>query len=173
METKKGPIKKIFWPKEVKPEIDKSLVHSIFHLGVEMAAKLEVGEPIQIILVDDQEREYKHYGLAEITSVKVTTIGAIEANDFRRQKSGFRSTREVLNSFRKRYPESRADITPLSPITVFTIKKLSYSLPELNKLPDVSKLKEAKNNKEKVVKKTRNLSKLRNYRLPSSRFRTM
>lgn len=143
----KGLIKKIFWPKAVKHEIDNSPMHSIFNLGTELASQIELGEPIQIIIVDDETGKYSHYGLAEVTSIKVTTIGDIEELDFKRQKPGFKSIRDVLISFKKKYPEYRADINKRSPITVFTIRKLSYSLDELNKLPSINKLIKSIDNK--------------------------
>ncbi len=126
----KGKIKRVHWFRGVEEDIARNELHSVFHFNGDSPLKITVKEPIQITLGNNNE-EPRHFGLAEIVSIKACSIADIEPSDFARQKEGYRSRKETINTLRELYPEYRADINMKTEISVITIRRLSYDLKPL------------------------------------------
>lgn len=130
MEYNKSRIKIIHFWNEIKHLLTQKNLHTIFRLGTKDLTEFKLNEPILITTGDD---EPKPYGMSEIIGLKACCIRDLEETDLERQKPGFQSKIETIETFREIFPEDRADIGMNTPVTVITIKTCNYDLKSLNK----------------------------------------
>lgn len=130
MRYNKGRIKVFNLPS--KEEYNNNLFYTTFQLGTSALDRLEINEPIQV-LIGELDNNPKHAGLAEIISIKLCSIKDIDSLDFSRQKEGFKDKKSLINFFKGLFPKKK-DINLSSLVTVITLKKLDYNLRSLNKI---------------------------------------
>jgi hypothetical protein len=126
-------IKRIHWFRDVERDVKERELHSVFSLPFQDPPKLLLGEPIQITIGDPDEVP-EHYGVAQVVGIKNCYIRDLEQEDLQRQKPGFRSKKETIDTFRRMLPEYKSDINLNTEVLVVTLRRNSYDLHKLNTL---------------------------------------
>jgi hypothetical protein len=122
-------IMRIYWPEQLKEELTQNSLHSVFML--EPFSMPSLSETVQIILIGSNK--IYNFGTAEIVSTKECRIKDIEEKDYLRQKKGYKTTKEVVETLKKTFPEYQGSINLQTPIKVITIRRLNYDLKGLNR----------------------------------------
>lgn len=133
MRNRNGRIKRIHWFRSVLKDVVDNDLHSIFNLGSEMKPEVSLMEPIQITIGDPGEVPV-HFGIAEVVGIKRCCIGDLESTDLQRQKPGFRTKKDTIDSLRNLHPEYRSDIHMGTEITVITLRRCDYDLRKLSSM---------------------------------------
>jgi hypothetical protein len=142
----KDRMKKIHWYSSLEPEVRDKEFHTIFHFDKDIIDRLSLKEPIQLTVGDPGE-PVRHFGLAEVVSIKQCSIRDIEPYDFERQKPGFRTRKETIETFRRMKPEYRSDINLNTEIVVITIRRFDYNLGRLNTVVNRKRARDAEREK--------------------------
>lgn len=114
---------------EVKSIIEEPL-HTVVQLGKDWVNKVYIGEPTQITTGDDPE-DRGHVCIAEIVSVKLCRISEIEKTDYRRQKSGYKTPKDVVSTLQMVHPKEIVNLG--SVVTLITLRRCDYDLKSLGK----------------------------------------
>lgn len=133
MHNRNGRIKRIHWFRSVLKDVVENDLHSIFNLSVATKPEIALMEPIQITIGDPDEQPI-HFGIAEVIGIKHCCIGDLESTDLARQKPGFRTKKDTIDSLRKMHPEYRSDIHMGTEITVVTLRRCDYDLKKLSSM---------------------------------------
>jgi len=129
MEAVMEKIKRVHWFRAFEKDIVNNEMHSVFHLGTDMLTKVSPMEPIQITIGNPNEIP-QYFGIAVVSSVKVCCIAELDPQDLSRQKPGFRSKRDTINTLRKLHPNEEVNMS--TEVTVITLRRCDYSLKRLN-----------------------------------------